>query len=112
MGRGASLAESAEIAEKCRNWFHHRDTEDTEFEGYFFVCRRGTDRQKGSASSRQSIPRSGEDWADLLRFSEGRATEIKGKALGSGLGYWDIERRYLGEGKKHWVKPKQYTLRG
>jgi hypothetical protein len=35
----------AEFAEKCRNGFHHRDTEDAEVEG-FFVCRRGTDRQK------------------------------------------------------------------
>ena len=30
-----SLAEPAESAGKCRNWFHHRDTEETEYEAYF-----------------------------------------------------------------------------
>jgi len=60
----------AEFAEKCRNGFHHRDTEDTGVEG-FFVCRRGTDRQKGSA-----LPRSGGWVGQSHLLHQGRICDI------------------------------------
>jgi hypothetical protein len=36
----------AEFAEKCRNGFHHRGTEDTEVEGFLSVGEVPTDKKK------------------------------------------------------------------
>jgi len=47
----------AEFAEKCRNGFHHRDTEDTEGEGFFCLSERYRQTKRFSLATKRGGPK-------------------------------------------------------